>query len=509
MKDKIDFQYKEWSSNRYFIISAPIVGIVALLSIFYPKEVESVIVILAKFSYTLLDWAVLWIPLFVLIVCLIISFSKAGKIRLGGKDSKPEYKYFSWIAMVFSGGIGIGIVFFGPIEAMWHYTYSNYSALPGINADQRAHMAMSTTVWLWGLPVWSVYAIAAAIISYFAYNKKTVFSPAPSLYISFSNHRWGSILAKFAIAMTIIVTGISLASSLSIAARQLNSGLSAIFSINGNYGIIILIVIYVLYTVISLTPIRMGMRHLSNITIITALTLLMFIFLVGPTRYFMMNVVEAVGNSVMGTIKQSFNLFIFDKNRYWIDNFAMSYFIWWIGWTPFMGIFIAKISKGRTLKELILSVIFLPSLLMIFWFSVFSGYSLLNTIQGDGSLIKVANSSNYEGTIYKLLEKFPLSTITKPILALLFIAFITTTMVSACVTLGILTGKDGKKPDPIRTFIWATFIAFIASPFVLSGKIEGIKAIGSLIGLPYVFLFLIMIAALIKTLRKDTKEVKI
>lgn len=497
---------KEWKTSTYFWFTAPVVGLIALLAIIFPKEVSAGFADAGKIIYTLFDWFVIWIPFAILMLCLYLAFSPLGKKRLGGRDAKPEYSLFSWISMLFTAGIGVGIIFYGPLEGLWHMTYSNYAKLPNLTDSERAHYAMSTAIWLWGIPAWAFYAISGVVIAYFAYNKKTQFTTAAPIVTAFANHKWSGPVAKLTMCLTIITVGISLASSLAMAAGQVNGGLRYILQVPElQVAPWILLGIFIIYSIAAITPINKGMKKLSDATIIVSLILMCFIFLLGPSRYFMMTFIEAIGNSMIGTVTQSFNLFIFDENRYWLNWFAMSYFIWWIGWTPFMGVFIAKISKGRTFRQMILASIFVPSGFILIWFSVFSGFGLLDTIQGSGTLNKIANG-NYQETIYALLEMFPLSGITKPILAVLFVAFVVTTIVSGCITLGILTGKDGINPSKPKILIWGTFMSAIALPFVISGRIEGIKAIGSLAGFPYMFCFFITIAALIKMVRKDKKS---
>lgn len=494
------------SPNTYFLITFPVVLLIASCSILFPQEVAQVFKVTANYVYTLFDWMVLWLPLVILLACVSIAFSSQGQKRLGGKDAKPEFSTFSWLNMLFTAGIGVGIIFYGPLEALWHFLYSNYSMMPQMSVSQKASFAMSTSFWLWGVPAWSIYTISAVVIAYFHYFKGGQLSTGSPIRIAFKKHRWSETAARTAMALTIITVSVSLAASLAMAAGQINGGLKFILNQPSmDIAPWILLGLFVLYSICALTPIKKGMKILSDLTIICSIALLLFVFLVGPTRYFLMTVIESFGHTLRGTFIQSFNLFIFDDSRYWINWFAMSYFIWWIGWTPFMGVFIAKISRGRTLKEMILCSILVPSGFIFLWFSVFSGYALLDTVRGKGVIAQAAETS-YQDTIYVLLEQFPFSSVTKIILAMLFVAFVVTTIVSGCITLGILTSRNSESPSKVKICIWGSFMSAIALPFVLSGKIEGIKAVGSLIGFPYMFCFFLTLAALWKTIRKDKRQ---
>ena len=496
------------SPSIYFWTTAPFVGLIAVLAVIFPAHVNKAFTNAATFIYTVFDWYILWVPLAVFLICMYIALSHIGGKTLGGEGAKPEYSMFSWLSLLFTAGIGVGIIFYGPLEGLWHYLHGNWALLPGISSSQRAHYAMSTAIWLWGVPAWSIYTISGVAIAYFAYEKGSQFTTQAPIQIAFSNHKWSGIVAKSTMTFSIIAIGISLASSLAMASHQVSGGISYIIGSKESYAIYVLTFLFVFYITVALTPIQKGLKVLSDLTIALSIMLLIYIFLLGPTRYFLMTFFEAIGNTISGTFNQSFNFFIFDKDRNWINWYAMSYFIWWIGWTPFMGIFIAKVSKGRTYRQMIMASIFVPAGFIIMWFSVFSGFSILDTIEGSGTINAVANS-NYEASIYALLELFPLSSITKPLIAFLLITFVVTTIVSGCITLGILTGKDGINPEKKKIFIWGCFMAAIAVPFVLSGKIEGIKAVGSLSGFPYVFVFFITIAALIKIIRHDERSAKL
>ncbi len=497
---------KDWSTCTYFWFTAPVVGIIAVLSVIFPTQVANMFATAGEVIYTLGDWFIMWVPCVILILCFWVAFSPLGKKKLGGEDAQPEFSLFSWISMLFTAGIGVGIIFYGPLEGIWHLMYGNLSKLEYLTPTERAHNAMSTAVWLWGVPAWAFYTISGVVVAYFAYNKHTPFTMSAPIQMAFSNHKWNNWVSKLTMCLTIITVGISLASSLAMAAGQINGGLRYILGMPTlQITPWILLAIFITYSLISVTPINKGMKTLSDWTIIVALLIMAFVFLTGPTRYFMMTFVESIYNAAIGSVEHSFRLFIFDEDRYWINWFSMSYWIWWIGWTPFMGIFIAKVSKGRTFGEMVMYSIFVPAGFILLWFSIFSGFGILETVKGSGKLAEIAGG-NYQETIYAMLDMFPLSWLTKPVLAILFLAFVTTTIVSGCISLGIMTGKDGINASKPKILIWGTFMSAIALPFVLSGRIEGIKAVGSLAGAPYMFCFFILIAAFLKMVRRDFRE---
>lgn len=490
---------KRLSPNTYFYICAPLVGIIAILALLFPKGFARSFTKACAYFYTTLDWCIILSPLIVLILCLYLAFSSFGKRQVSLRVS-PEYSTFAWLSMLFAAGMGVGIIYYGPVEALWHLKYSPYCE-DARTISQKARLAMSTSVWFWGISAWGFYTISGVICAYFVYTKRTSFSVAAPIYHAFKRKFWAIPLARLAMIFTIFTVAISLAATLAMAAGQLNAGFKTIFH-SFNYSPQILFIIFILSALISLSPIKKGMKHLSFFTITLALFLLVFIFILGPSRYFLMTFVESFADSLKGSFTQPFELFIFHKDRYFFNWFVISYFLWWIGWSPFMGIFIAKISKGRSFRQMILCSIFVPGGFIMAWFSIFSGYALLEKFQGKGLIAKAA-SSNYESSIYVLLDLFPLSFITKPLLIICLTGFVLTTIVSGCISLGILTGKDGLHAQKPKVFVWIAFMSLIALPFTLGGKVEGIKAVGSLACLPYFFCYFLTIAAFLKTLRLE------
>lgn len=494
---------------NYFFLTAPFVAIIAIMAVIYPSALTNGIITITSFLYTNFDWLVVWLPLLALCLGLFFAFSKYGKIKLGGENSKPEYSMYSWMAMLFTAGIGVGIVFYGPIEALWHY-FNSYIGVnnPVLTKAEAMENSMALALWVWGVPAWALYTIGGLITAYFAYQHNTDFSPSAVIEKSFSKKKWAKPLGVFIVAFAIISIALSVSSSIAMATTQISSGLNIItgksFS-NMFAKILILIFLFCAYTSASIFPIKKGMKLLGDYTMYLSLILLVFVFLVGPTHYFISVFINTVGRIITQTIPFSFELYLF-RDRGWFTWYPMSYWVWWITWTPFIGVFLAKISKGRTIKEIILASIFVPSGFMLVWFSVFSGYALLDTIEGTGGLAEIANTGAYEGVIYNLLNLLPLSGVTKIATVILFIGFIITTVTSTAISLGIMTSEDGKSESKYKAVVWCIFMALIGFAVVVTGKIEGIKSVGSFAGFPFVFIMLLQISGFIKQIKKDTNK---
>lgn len=498
---------------NYFIFTMPVIILIAALSLIFPEGFSQGISNLTSYTFVTFDWFILLIPSLAIFLIFYFAFSKIGSYRFGGQDAKPEYSTFSWIAMLFTAGIGVGIVFFGPLEGVWGYAYSLHATLDYLTESEAASAAMGAASWLWGVPAWATYAIGGLIAAYFSYRHSQEMTISTGISYGLRSKKWSGLVGHISTAVIVIATGVSLSASYAMASQQVNEGIQYV---TGNYilpnfvvsKIVVLIILGVIVALISITPIRKGMKNLGNFTVILSIILMIFIFLVGPTRYFVMNFFQNFGGIFLSTIKLNTTMFIFSEDRYWMTWFVSSYWVWWIAWTPFVGTFLARISKGRTIKEFLLGSTLIPAAFLIIWFSIFSAYGILDTIKGSGSIMEVANSARYEGTIYNLLELFPLTKITQVLVIILFSSFVITTAISGSISLGIMTSKDGINARKLNILSWAVFIPCIAFSTVVSGEITGIKSLGSWVGFPYYFFFLISIAGFIKQYRQDRNKHK-
>lgn len=493
---------------NYFLWTSILFTALSLTAVLYPTLLTGAIADLSKYFYSKFDWLIMWLPLLAVLVGLSIALSpRFGHIRLGGPDAKPDFGFLSWMNMLFTAGIGVGVIFFGPIEAIWAYYQSPLG-------EQATHLprheqignAMSIALHMWGLPAWSLYMVVGLTLAYFSYQHKTETTLAAPLQFAFRQKRWSKPLGVFVTAVAIISIALSVSASIALAAEQIASGLKvmsgeASFDSIG-WKAVVLGVLAVIYTAGAFVPITRGMKIMGNWTIGMAVALMIFVLLTGPTHYFLSTITVAVGNILTKTISHSFQLYMF-RERDWVVWFPMAYWVWWVTWSPFVGVFLARISRGRTLREFILASMLVPSGFITIWFCLFSGYAMLDTIEGTGQLAAIANSDDYEGTFYHLLNMLPGNAITKPMTVVLFLGFVATTVTSAAISLGIMTSKDGHQVNRTRAVIWCMFMTAISYAVIFTGRIEGIKAVGSFSGFPFVFILYLWFAALWRQLNRD------
>lgn len=480
------------------------------VAVFNPTVLTGTITQISSFFYLKFDWLIMWLPLLAFAVGLTVALSpRFGNIRLGGKDAVPEYSFLSWMNMLFTAGIGVGIVFFGPIEALWHYFHSPIGHAADLPEYQKVENAMSLALHVWGIPAWSLYMVAGLVMAYFTYQHKTECTPAALLQFAFRKKKWAKPLGILVTGMAILSIAMSVSSSIAMASVQIASGLKLMtgFAFDSiGWKAAVLGVLALMYTAGAILPINKGMKFLGDWTIYLSIVLLLFVFAVGPTHYFLSTMAVSVGNIITKTVHHSFELYLFHK-RDWVVWYPMAYWVWWVTWAPFVGVFLAKISKGRTLREFVLASVMVPTGFIVIWFSVFSGFSLLDTVEGTGRLAEIANKGDYEGTFYHLLNMLPWSGATKPLTVVLFLGFIVTTVTSAAISLGVMTSNDGVNENKSRAVVWCVFMTLISYAVVFTGKMEGIKAVGSFSGFPFVFVMYLWFAALWRQLNRDVPRI--
>ncbi|KLT73900.1 glycine/betaine ABC transporter [Neisseria arctica] len=493
---------------NYFLYTSLIVGLMAVTALWKPTLLTGTIVAVSNFFYQKFDWLIMWLPLLAFGFGLAVALpGKFGNIRLGGQDAKPEYSFISWMNMLFTAGIGVGIVFFGPIEALWHYFQSPIGEqAAGLPEYQKVGNAMGLALHVWGIPAWSLYMLAGLVMAYFLYQHKTECSPAAPIEFAFKRKKWAAPLGKLIAGAAVVSIAFSVSSSIAMAVSQIASGISIITG-RGAASIlektVLLTVMIAICLFATVLPIRKGMKVLGDTTVALSVLLLVFVFLTGPTHYFVSVITVTVGHIITQTIGHSFELYLFQP-RDWIVWYPMAYWVWWVTWAPFVGVFLAQISKGRTLREFVLASVLVPSGFILVWFCTFSGFSLLDTVEGSGVLAEIANKGDYEGTFYHLLNMLPAAFATKPLTVVLFLGFVITTVVSAAISLGVMTSTDGRSENKRRAIVWCVFMGMISYAVVFTGKIDGIKAVGSFAGFPFVFVFYLWMAALWRQLRRDT-----
>ena len=475
---------------------------------------------------TNLDWLFMISTNLAFLFCLVVAISPLGKVRLGGADAKPEYSYLTWLAMLFAAGVGIGLLFFGVSEPVTYFQGGNYSPL-GIEtvydaetvynagnvpdaSDSKvqaaANLGIAATVFHWGLQGWAIYGVVGLALAFFAYNRGLPLLIRSAFYPILGDRIWGwpgHIIDTFAIFAGIF----GLATSLGLGVQQVTSGLNHLFGIPANsLTMVILIVVITAIALVSvMTGINVGIKRLSQFNMILAFVLLLAVIILGPTLYIFRSFFTGLGTYVMKIVPLS--NWIGREDTGFFHNWTTFYWAWWIAWAPFIGTFIARISKGRTVREFVIFVLLLPTLLCLIWFSAFGGTAIHQFLTGGYTgVTEKVETYNYELALFKMFEGLPWTTLLSCIGMTLTIIFFVTSSDSGSLIIDIIAaGGKVDAPIPQRVF-WCTAEGLVAIALLLGGGLKSLQAASLATGFPFAIVILGMAVCVWIGLSQEVRE---
>jgi choline/glycine/proline betaine transport protein len=451
-------------------------------------------------NYT--GWFFVFVMNTVLVFCLGLLFSSYGKLRIGGADAAPEFSTVGWFAMLFSAGMGIGILFYGVAEPMFHYV-ANPLSLPG--TVESAETAMKLTFLHWGFHPWAVYALVGLGLAFFGFSEGLPLSIRNIFYPLIGDKIYGWLGNLIDILATVACL-YGVATSLGLGVQQVNAGLSHLFGIPQNAGIQVVLIagITAIATWSVLRGLESGIKFLSELNMAFALVLLTFVFILGPTLFILNGLLENTGNYLQDFISIStWNETYTGDN--WQDGWTIFYWGWWIAWSPFVGMFIARVSYGRTIREYLLGVLFVPVAVTFVWMTVFGNSAIYIERLGAGGLAK-AVQENIPVSLFVFLENFPLSIITSILAIIVVISFFVTSSDSGSMVIDIITaGGNPDPPKPQRLF-WAVTEGVVAAVLLLGGGLVALQTAAIATGLPFAVVVLIMCWAVLKGLKNYVKK---
>src|SRR5690606_29537663 len=386
-----------------------IVGI-CLLSAVFPELTESLLNTIKDFIFVNLNYVYVWAVTIFVLFLLYLMFSKYGNIRLGKNDSKPDYSFFSWISMLFAAGMGIGLMYFSVAEPMQHYSNTVFA---GQSMVQRAKNAQLYTFFHWGIHAWAIYGIVGLSLAYFAYRYRLPLSLRSCLYPLLKDKikgRWGNVIDVFALCSTFF----GITTTLGFGVVQINSGLETLGVLPGSsflYQVIIVAVLVSISVISAVSGVDKGVKILSNINIVSVVVLLLFVIILGPTVYLIGSFTEGIGTYINEFFSLTFNTHVYEENtQQWFYDWTILYWAWWISWSPYVGLFIAKVSKGRTIREFVAAVLIIPTIFNFIWMAVFGNSAIWFDVNvADGALSKLATDP--DALMFRFLEYLPLTKI--------------------------------------------------------------------------------------------------
>ena len=488
-----------------FYISTAILLLLVLVGILAPAFLENLTNTVQSFITNIFGWYYLIIVSFFLVVCIYLLFSPAGRIKLGKQDDKPEFSRISWLAMLFSAGMGIGLVFYGTAEPISHYAIS--SPTGEVGTEQGMKDAMRYTFFHWGIHAWAIYGLVALCLAYFTFRKGKVSLISATLKPVIGKRAEG-FTGKVVDTIAVIATVLGVATTLGFGAVQINGGLSFVYGVPTNITtqFIIICIVTALFIYSALSGLGKGIKILSNANMILAGILFLMLFLIGPTLFNLNLFTDTLGAYLQNIVNMSFRIApLNEEKRAWINNWTIFYWAWWIAWSPFVGVFIARISRGRTIKEFVAYVLFIPAVIGFLWFSVFGGTAMQLEHNNMGMISGLAT----EESLFGVLENYPLST-TLSILAIILIGvFFITSADSGTFVLAMMTTNGSLNPSNRLKVIWGVLLAAMALVLLYSGGLQALQNMMIIAALPFSIIIAIMAVSLLKSVNQEVREFRL
>lgn len=447
-------------------------------------------------------WLFVFSVNFFLIFVVYLAFSKFGKIRLGGKDAEPEFKTISWFSMLFSAGMGIGLLFWSVAEPVTHF-----GAPPNADADTiaAAKEAMNFSFLHWGFHPWAIYALVGLALAFFTYSRGLPLT-IRSVFYPFLGDKIYGVIGDIIDIFAVLATLFGLATSLGFGVQQVAAGLEQVFGLSSGTTTQVLLIagITLVATISVVFGVDKGVKVLSEWNIRIAVLLLALVLILGPTLFIFESYLENLGNYFSSVVEISLWNESFTGGD-WQNNWTIFYWGWWISWSPFVGTFIARISKGRTIKEFILGVLIVPSLITFFWITAF-GNSALDIIMNGNDAISTAVDNDVATALFVFFEDFPFTIALNVVAILLIIGFFITSSDSGSLVIDSLT-TGGKIDAPVgQRIFWAITEGAVAAVLLIGGGLGALQTAAIASGLPFAIILLVMCYSLYKGLKDEVKK---
>lgn len=488
-----------------FAVSGLLIGAVIAWAILAPRTIPTVGSAALGWVNVNFGWLFRLLAVVVLGFMIVLGYGRCGGVRLGADDEKPEFSTPSWIAMMFSAGMGIGLLFYGPYEPLVYFNQPPHGFRAVAGTVDAAHAAMAQTILHWGLIPWSFYALVGGAIAYSAYRRgrrpliSAIFEP---LIGERARGGLGAVIDIFAIIVTLFGTAVSLG----IGALQIAEGIEIVSGAGrlGN-GLIVAIITVLTgaFIVSAVSGVSRGIRILSNTNMVIAGCIALFVLVAGPT-IFLLNLLPS---SFLAFLRNSLMMLARNPEQgpevaSFLSSWTVYYWAWWISWTPFVGMFIAKISRGRTLREFVTVVIVVPSIVCALWFLIFGGAAMFQDLSG----LRLSESGSPEAMLFDLLRNLPLGTITMVLAMLSIVVFFVTSADSASIVMSSMTQRGQPDPSPRITVTWGVLLGATATSLLLAGgenALSGLQSIMVVSALPFSFVLIGMMLSWSMELRFD------
>ncbi|MFC3901288.1 choline/glycine/proline betaine transport protein [Acinetobacter marinus] len=498
MSSKTPSWFANVNPNVFFstvIVIAVFLGLVLIT----PDAFDLITQKLNTWITTSFSWFyVLSVAIFLLLLAYF-ALSDAGKIKLGPDHSQPEYSNQSWFAMLFTAGMGIGLMFFGVAEPIMHFASPPTGDPETVAA---ARQAMRITFFHWGLHAWGIYALVGLSLAYFAYRHNLPLKVRSALYPMIGKKIYGPIgdgVDTFATIGTVF----GVATTLGFGVTQINSGMNYLFGIetSATTQIWLIVAVSIMASMSVILGVDKGIKRLSELNLILALILLLFVFFAGPTIYLLQTTLQNVGDYLSNLFTMTFNLYAYQPNG-WIGGWTIMYWAWWISWSPFVGMFIARVSKGRSVREFIVGVMLIPTGFTMIWMGFLGNAGLYNILHKGQQSLLTATQQDSSMAFFEFLSAMPFAGVFQVVATVLVILFFVTSADSGALVTDYLTAKTDQSPLWQRLF-WTVLMAILAIVLLLAGGLKALQSATIMSALPFTFIMLLICIGLVKALKVD------
>jgi len=490
--------------NPVFLISSGAIFLLVIIGATIPEKFKNVANSVFHMTTDYFGWFYLMSVFIIVIFLFGLAISKYGTIRLGSEDGRPEFSFLTWISMLFSAGLGVGLVFWGVAEPMSHYFSPPFSDTKPLSTDA-ARLAMGYSFFHWGLSQWSVYAILGLVMAFVQFNKKRNMLISTALEPVTGTNR---VVKGTIDILAVIATVMGVATSIGLGVLQTNGGLTFVFGLPDTFilQVAIILIMFIGYMLSATTGLQKGMKILSNVNMTLAIVLLLFVFITGPTIFILETFTLAIGDYISNFIQYSLRMQPYVGGT-WVKDWTIFYWAWAIAWSPFVGSFIARVSKGRTIREFIIGVLIIPPLIACFWIATFGGTAMWFDLHQDA---QIAQSVHNDVTValFQLFEHLPLSMIASTIGILLIIIFLITSADSATFIMASMTTKGSLNPTILSKFVWGVLMAAISGVLLYTGGLEALQTASLIAALPFTVVLLLLMISYIKMMKEEIIPLK-
>ena len=492
------------------ILSMGLCIAIGIWGVVLPDQLTGSAVALTSGALKYLDWMFMLVCTLFIFLAIYLAVGPYGDIKLGHDDEEPEFSTASWIAMLFAGGMGSGLLFWGVAEPMYHF----YSP-PGIEGQtaEAARAAFAITNLHWGFHAWSIYGVCALVIAYFVFRKDAPSMVSTPIIYSLSpllGDRVAHSLGVIADVLAVMAVVFGLAGSLGMGTLLVRSGLVEVFGVEPSLtvAVIILLVMTVCFLLSACTGVDKGIKILSNLNMVIAIAIMLLVLFAGPTTFILDSFVNSFGDYMSELLFLSFRIFSYDDTlRGWTHGWTLTYLIWWIAWGPFVGIFIARISRGRTIRQFCIGVIVVPTVFSMLWFAVFGGAGIYIEMHGGGGLAEVV-FEDVTKALFAFFGYLPASDVLNILALILIFVFLVTSADSGTFVVSMMTTNGSLNPDTKTKLMWGIIMAAITFGVLVSGSVTVAKAMAITGAVPFTFIVLIQIVGLFRALKEDESPEK-